>query len=109
MSSYPLCACGCGARVKRSKCRYASVECIPREIRQAAGSKGRRTYAYRRRAMAYRQDLERLGRHPTREDLLTVFHRIYRRGYNSGFQVGRIAGATQDTGSIARARAREAA
>lgn len=84
-----LCAT-CGIRrVKGAHNRFCSQACVPRSLRQANCRKGRKTFAYRRRALAFRGDLERIGRSTTREDLLDVFNAIYKRAYNSGFQTGK--------------------
>jgi hypothetical protein len=102
-----LCLCACGVRVKGRKNRYASIHCIPHATRVAAGRKGRKNYAYRRRAEVFRADLERLPRQLTREDLLELLMRVYRRSYNSGFQAGQ---RTQDPElDLLRARDRGAA
>lgn len=98
-SLLPLCACGCRQRVKSRDCRFASPQCVPRSLRADNCRRGRRTFAYRRRALAFRDDLARLtagGRRITREDLLVAFHRVYRRGYNSGFRVAQRGGSLSD-------------
>lgn len=105
----PLCRACKVNRVKDHGGKYCSVACVPRSVRSAAGSKGRKTFAYRRRAMAYRADVDRLGRTPTREDILAVLQTVYVRAYNSGFQLGLRAAETRDTSALARAIDREAA
>jgi len=102
---------GCMSRVKRRTNRYCSPACIPRELRVENCRLGRRTYAYRRRAVAFRLELDRLTvrRRLTREDLLEAFQAVYRRAYNSGWQCGERAGRLRDGSSLTAARAREAA
>jgi hypothetical protein len=92
-------------RVRGAKNKYASFGCIPKAVRIAAGRKGRKNYAYRRRAEAFRADLERMPQSFTREDLLELLQRVYVRAYNSGFQQGKRA----DAEALDRARARGAA
>ena len=65
----------------------------------AGGRKGRLAWAYRRRALAFRADLERLtadGEKVSREDLLDVFMAVYKRAYNSGFQTGLTRCSSRD-------------
>ena len=110
--THPLCRCGCGRQVNHRHGKYASIACIPRELRVANCRKGRATYAYRRRAVAFKGDLDlltRAGRRVSREDLLAILQRVYRRAYNSGFQCGLRAGRLRDNQAIEFARAREAA
>jgi hypothetical protein len=105
----PLCK-GCGLiRVKSHQNRYCSLACVPRSVRAEGGRRGRRVYAYRRRAMAYRDDLERLGRTPTREDIIDMLHTVYKRAYNTGYQVAMRASLTNDRHALTRAKARDAA
>jgi len=84
----PFCACGCGERVKGWRNRYASPECVPSSLRADNCRRGRKTFAYRRRAILFRAELERLtgeGRKVNTEDLLTSFHSVYKRGYVNGY------------------------
>jgi hypothetical protein len=103
-----FCKCGCKQRVIENVHRWLPGH-MPASVRSDAGRKGRQNFAYRRRALCFRADLEQLGRTPTREDLLAVFHRVYKRGYNSGYQVGERAGRVGDTQALPLARIREAA
>lgn len=84
-----LCLCGCGQRVKHHYNKYASVACVPRSIRADACKKGRRTFAYRRRAVLFQASVDRLtsreGRRVSKEDLLTVLMDVYRVGYTNGY------------------------
>lgn len=105
----PLCLTCQTERVSSFQNKYCSVACIPVSVRVAAGSKSRKAYAYRRRAMAYRDDLERLGRKPTREDVLAILHTVYQRAYNSGYQAAKHAAVVRDHGALGRARERDAA
>lgn len=85
----PLCLCGCGERVRRSENRYASHACVPKSLRLAGIMKGRRNFAYRRRALFFRAEHQRLtaaGGRLTTEDLLETFARVYERGYANGHQ-----------------------
>ena len=94
----------CQRKVKHRRARYCCQACVPRSVRVANGMKSRATFAYRKRAMTFRNDLARLGTRLTREDMLAVFWSIYQRAYNSGFQTGR-----NRTGTLAEAKARGAA
>lgn len=80
MTVLPLCACGCGQPVKTRRNRWATPGCVPRSERATWCRKGRKTHAYRRRARIFQQELAQLGPRFTREDLLVVFQRIYKRG-----------------------------
>lgn len=108
-----LCQCGCGRVVKsrRAAAKWASQACVPRSVRAANCRKGRRTYAYRRRALAFKADLDRVvGRSLTREDLLAVLQAVYKRAYNTGFQAGKSAARRGDVAiALAAAKEREAA
>lgn len=83
----PPCACGCGRSVLRRHRRYLR-ECVPRELRASGGSKGRRNFAYRRRALRYRTELQALmlrGTTLSTESLLELCERIWRRAYMTGY------------------------
>lgn len=85
----PFChTCGQN-RVKTWVNKYCSAECVPKSVRQANCQKGRKTFAYRRRAVIFREHLARMDRSITREELTEVFWSIYRQAYASGFHVGR--------------------
>lgn len=79
----------------------------------AGGRKGRLLWAYRRRALAFHADIDRLvagGRTITREDLLDVFTVVAKRHYNSGYQTGRSRRTALDQGAaMAAAKQRGAA
>lgn len=105
----PFCLCGCGRRVKRVRCRYYTLSCVPTSVRVEGARKGRLAYTFRRRAEAFRADLDRMGRRGTREDFLVILQGVYRRAYNSGYNVGYRAGATKDSTALAHAKRREAA
>lgn len=46
-------------------------------------------FAYRARMRAFNEEIGKLqARSVTRAQLLDVFNRIYRRGYNTGYQAG---------------------
>lgn len=105
----PICKGCLVARVKDHSAKYCCVACIPRSVRAAACTKGRKNFAYRRRAATYRNDLDGLGRTPTREDILAVLQKVYVRAYNAGFQVGLRAAMTDDRFALARAQERNAA
>jgi hypothetical protein len=107
-SSKPLCK-ACGARCKTFTAKYCSLACVPRQVRADACRKGRQTFAYRRRAAAYREDLSRLGRTPTREDIVAILHRVYKRAYNTGYQVALRAAVSGDRHALTRAKERDAA
>ncbi len=84
----PLCQCGCGERVKGWHQTYATPQCVPFAIRSAAAKKARRLFAYRRRAIFFREQIERLfsgGPQITREDIATVFDAVYDRGWTNGY------------------------
>ena len=44
----------------------------------------------------FRRDLERLGIHPTREELLDVLHTACKRGWNAGYHAGRRGSSLAD-------------
>lgn len=95
-TQYPLCAT-CGTRVKGRDNRYCCQGCIPKSIRQAACRKGRKTYAYRRRAILLKRYLDRLsGRSITREELIDVLWEYGKTQYHNGYHVGRADGSLQD-------------
>ena len=84
----PLCACGCAQRVKGWDNRWATPQCVPKSVRSESGRRGRKTFAYRRRALLFKAELDRLtarGRTVTRESLAEAFFSVYRRGYMNGF------------------------
>ncbi len=97
----------CGARVKHRHALYCSSACVPRSVRADNCRRGRATFAYRRRAVAFRADLARLAGRVSRGELLAVLWNVYKRGYNSGWQT-----ATNNQGqesALRDARARGAA
>ena len=94
-TQYPKCKT-CGHTVKGRDNRFCSPACVPKSIRQDNYRRGRKTFAYRRRALCFRSDLERLGRSFSREELLTVFWTVYKRGYVTGFKTGRAGSSFQD-------------
>jgi hypothetical protein len=78
--------------VKAPTNRYCCPEHVPKSVRQENCRRGRATFAYRQRAQRFARELAMLqGRTLTREALLTVFDRINRRGYNTGYLAGRLA------------------
>jgi hypothetical protein len=105
----PFCLCGCGRRVKRIRCRFYTLSCVPTSIRVEGARKGSKTYAYRRRAKAFRADMDRLGTSGTREDFAVILQQVYRRAYNSGYNVGYRAGIRKDSTALLHAKRREAA
>ena len=91
-------------RVKQWANDYCSSACVPRSLRQAGGRKGRLDFAYRKRAATFRSDLERLPRHCSREDLLDILMRVYKRGYHSGYNVGKLSHGNPDAWKAAQER-----
>lgn len=84
----PLCACGCGQRVRRYFHVWVNGH-VPRSVRSAGGAKGRSNYAFKRRRMFFDAALKRLtadGRRFTQEDLLAVFNDVYTHGYQVGYK-----------------------
>lgn len=83
----PLCRCGCGQRVKGYENTWATPQCVPKSLRSAGAKKGRRTFAYRRRALLFRAELEVLLARPTlsREDITVAFNKVYDRGWRNGW------------------------
>ncbi len=82
-----MCKAGCGQRIKRSDHEYCSHQCVPRSIRSEGARKGRKAFAYRRRAMLFRRVFERMadGRQElSKEAILDAFMEVYREGYNRG-------------------------
>lgn len=104
-SEFRLCACGCGQRVKQHRCRWATPQCVPAAIRAAGARKSRRAWAYKRRAAGFRADLAQLEQNITREDLLEVMNRVYRRAYLAGYRQGQ----TREVDGLQRAQERGAA
>ena len=91
-SRLPRCACGCGRRVKRPTCQYASLECVPSAVRAAGARQSRRVYAFRQRAKLFARELLAIrsnGHVITTDALLAAFKRIHRASYVAGFQAGR--------------------
>ena len=86
----PLCLCGCGRRVLKANrapgqpIRYASRECVPAEVWR----RGRRTWAFRKRAELFNGLLSRMDRKLSKEDLFTAFQHAYTKGYNAGYKAG---------------------
>ena len=44
----------------------------------------------------FRRDLERMGQHPTREEVLDAFHGAYKRGWEAGYSAGRRGASLAD-------------
>lgn len=87
-----LCAAGCGRRVKGRKNHWCSPQCVPRSKRAENCRQGRKTFAYRRRAIFFRSVLERLTegrRRVSTEAILDAFQAAYNRGYQNGYHAGR--------------------
>jgi hypothetical protein len=96
-SQYPLCQTCHIVRVKGRRNRFCSPGCIPKSERQAWCLKGRKTYAYRRRAVILKQHLDRLtGRHVTKEELLDVLWAYGKQQYANGYHVGLLRGNLLD-------------
>jgi hypothetical protein len=91
-SSYRFCATCRIVRVKGRDNRYCSPMCVPRSLRAAACQKGRKTYAYRRRAILLKRYLDRLDKRITREELCTVLWEFGKERYCAGYHVGRARG-----------------
>lgn len=95
-SRYPLCET-CGTRCRYRNGRFCSHACIPKSARQQWCKKGRKTYAYRRRAIMLKRYLDRLsGKRVTREELCEVLWEFGKVRYNVGFQVAKHGGSLQD-------------
>jgi hypothetical protein len=78
--------------VKGPHNRFCCPEHVPKSVRQENCRRGRATFAFRQRAKRFARELAMLqGRTLTKEALLTVFDRINRRGYNTGYLAGRLA------------------
>lgn len=85
----PFCKCGCGQRVRQWQNEWATQACVPRRVRSENCMIGRHKYTYQRRAIFFREELERLvvaGQTITREDILMAFDTIYDRGRQNGYQ-----------------------
>jgi hypothetical protein len=90
---YPIryCACGCQRRVLRKKpsSRWATPQCVPKAVRQAAGRRSREVYSMRRRALRFKDLCDRLcanGGRITRGDLLAAFQELANREWYNGYQ-----------------------
>ena len=88
----PFCQTCKVKRVRNHTNKFCSQACVPRSIRQDNCQRGRKTFAYRRRAQLFRADLARIDKRIPREELMAVVWTIYKRAYNSGFQVGKAGG-----------------
>lgn len=103
----PFCkTCGIN-RVKTHGNDYCSPQCVPKAVRSAAGRKGRKNFAFRRRTQCFSADLDRLGQRPTREDMLAVMNTVYKRAYNTGFQAALSVRERKEHPGIALAQAEE--
>lgn len=88
MKAMPLCKCGCGARVKRRHRQYASLECVPSNVRAIGGQIARARFAFKKRSARFRTEIARVfgtERRVTREQLLELCDAVYRRGFQSGY------------------------
>lgn len=89
----PLCACGCGRRLKRRwrlngvPAKYFTSTCIPHEARVASGRKGRLKYVVERRLALFRTELRRLHALDkiTGQELTATFAAIYARAWDNGY------------------------
>lgn len=95
-SEYRLCQT-CGVkRVKGRDNRFCSLACIPKTERREWILKGRKTYAYRRRAIYLKPLLDRLsGTRITREELCDVLWQARKDGYAAGYHCKRGGGNWQ--------------
>lgn len=82
-----LCACGCLRRCLPA-CRYASRACMPSSERSRLSRESRVVSARLQRLRRFKQDLDRLPRRMTREDIAAVLYDVYRRGYHAGRSIG---------------------
>jgi len=83
----PLCACGCGTRVKRPHNRWVAGH-VPKAVRVAAAKKGRAAYAFKKRSAKYRQIIDRVlgGRRAiTRDDLFEICEQVGRGRFQAGW------------------------
>lgn len=96
----PLCACGCGQRVKRwsrrpgRPTRYFSVACVPKEIRRASARKARQRYAYRIRSAKFSRLIDRIledGGRITRGGLFEALMSAYTLGRGATRQAAKRA------------------
>jgi hypothetical protein len=86
----PFCHCGCGRRVKRTKCKYFTLACVPLSARQMGGRKSRARYTLNRKARLFGDLLKRLDDLASsgkvqRGELVGVFDVAYQRGYENGY------------------------
>ena len=108
VSQYPLCATCHTNRVKGRNNRFCSPQCVPRAIRADNCRRGRKTYAYRRRAVMLKRFLDRVsGRTITREVLCDLLWEFGKVRYQAGFQVGRSVAKRGDDWRQALADAQE--
>lgn len=95
VSTYRFCETCHTVRVKGRDNRFCSPACIPKAERQAWCQKGRKTYAYRRRALMLKRYLDRLGPKVTREELCDVLWAFGKERYQAGYHVGKAGGEWQ--------------
>ena len=83
----PLCACGCGSRVRTSRARYLYGH-VPHAIRAEGGRKGGLSRIYRRRRQQFEQVFEEMTRQGrvTKETLLDALASATRDGYSTGYR-----------------------
>lgn len=75
--------CGRGYHASHKAQKYCCIAHIPLSVKQAAGRKGRERGARTKRLRRFQEEIKRLPRRMTREDLLVIFQQIYTRGRRS--------------------------
>lgn len=87
-SQYRFCATCQVRRVKSRDRQFCSAACVPTSLRQANCRQGRKTYSYRRRALAVKRFLDLLPQRVTREALIDVMWAYGKQCYGNGYRVG---------------------
>lgn len=74
-------------RIKGIPTKYCSNPCVPRQLRAAGGSKGRKAFIVRTRLTRYRSELQRLQalEKITAQELVATFAIVEGRGWDNGY------------------------
>lgn len=86
----PWCLCGCPRRVRRHHNKYATQACVPTVLRSEGAKNGRRAFRLKRRAVLFRDIVERAtraagGHRLSVTDLFDCIAEGYDRGYGNGY------------------------
>jgi hypothetical protein len=81
-----FCACGCGEPVKLRRNTWLRGH-VPLAQIMAQRAAASRSNVFKIRSERFRQDLDRLGKRITREDLMALLADVYDRGYQAAYQM----------------------